>query len=532
MEIKMANKSMFASVRGKLLPAATVLNGAGGKAFDLSPRQKLAQLAVTGCLNGTFYASAQDQLSDVLELTKTLEPEFIAKTAIYARKSGFMKDMPALLLACLTVPNGKGEMRSDLVAPVFHEVIDNGKMLRNFVQIMRSGVVGRKSLGTAPKRLVQNWLLKASDRDLIKACVGNDPSLADVIKMVHPKPLTASREALFAYLIGREHDFSKLPQSIKDFEVFKERGGKIVPDVPFQMLTALKLNADHWTQIAQRGGWHMVRMNLNTFARHGVFKNRKAVKAVAKRLTDLEAIRKAKVFPYQIMAAYMASQKSDLPSEIKDALKEALEISLENVPSFGGNVVVCPDVSGSMSWSVSGYRKGATSAVRCIDVAGLMASVVLRNSETAKVLPFEVCVADVSLEAKDDVLTNAAKLSAIGGGGTNCAAPLVHLNRRRAKVDLLIIVSDNESWASAQGGRSTALMLEWERLKARNPKAQMICIDIVPNTTTQAVSRNDILNIGGFSDRVFDVIGQFAKGNSGSDHFVAEIEKTNIRSIN
>ena len=528
----MANKSMFASVRGKLLPAASVLNAAGGKAFDLSPRQKLAQLAVTGCLNGTFYASAQDQLSEVLELTKTLEPEFIAKTAIYARKSGFMKDMPALLLACLTVPNGKGEMRSDLVAPVFHEVIDNGKMLRNFVQIMRSGVVGRKSLGTAPKRLVQNWLLKASDRDLIKACVGNDPSLADVIKMVHPKPLTKDREALFAYLIGREHDFSKLPQSIKDFEVFKERGGKIVPDVPFQMLTALKLNSDHWTQISERGGWHMVRMNLNTFARHGVFKRRKAVKAIAKRLSDVDAIRRAKVFPYQIMAAYMASQKSDLPSEIVEALKEALEISLENVPSFGGNVVVCPDVSGSMSWSVSGYRKGATSAVRCIDVAGLMASVVLRNSETTKVLPFEVCVTDVKLSAKDDVLTNAAKLSAIGGGGTNCSAPLVHLNRRRAKVDLLIIVSDNESWAGRQGGRSTALMREWERLKARNPKAQMICIDIVPNTTTQAASRDDILNIGGFSDRVFDVIGRFANGNSGSDHFVAEIDKTEIRSIN
>jgi len=54
LEIKMANKSMFASVRGKLLPAASILNAAGGKAFELSPRQTLAQLAVTGCLNGTF----------------------------------------------------------------------------------------------------------------------------------------------------------------------------------------------------------------------------------------------------------------------------------------------------------------------------------------------------------------------------------------------------------------------------------------------------------------------------------------------
>jgi len=30
-------------------------------------------------------------------------------------------------------------------------VINNGKMLRNFVKIVRSGVAGRKSLGTAPK---------------------------------------------------------------------------------------------------------------------------------------------------------------------------------------------------------------------------------------------------------------------------------------------------------------------------------------------------------------------------------------------
>jgi 60 kDa SS-A/Ro ribonucleoprotein len=276
----------------------------------------------------------------------------------------------------------------------------------------------------------------------------------------------------------------------------------------------------------------MVRMNLNTFARHGVFKSRKAVKAIAKRLTDVEAIRRAKVFPYQIMAAYMASQKSDLPNEIVEALKEALEISLENVPSFDGNVVVCPDVSGSMNWSVSGYRAGATSAVRCIDVAALMASVVLRNSEDATVLPFEVCVSDVKLDSRADVLSNAEKLASIGGGGTNCSAPLVHLNRNKAKVDLLILVSDNESWADAKGGRSTALMREWERLKARNPKARMVCIDITPNTTTQAVSREDILNIGGFSDRVFDVIRRFADGNIGPSHWVGEIEETELRSIN
>ena len=62
-----------------------------------------------------------------------------------------MKDLPALLCAALSV-SGPG-----LLAEVFDRVIDDGRMLRNFVQIMRSGVVGRKSLGTLPKRLVQAW---------------------------------------------------------------------------------------------------------------------------------------------------------------------------------------------------------------------------------------------------------------------------------------------------------------------------------------------------------------------------------------
>ena len=51
-----------------------------------------------------------------------------------------------------------------LLGQVFGRVVDNGKMLRNFVQILRSGAVGRKSLGTRPKKLVQQWLVTA-DRD-------------------------------------------------------------------------------------------------------------------------------------------------------------------------------------------------------------------------------------------------------------------------------------------------------------------------------------------------------------------------------
>ena len=57
-----------------------------------------------------------------------------------------MKDMPALLLAVLSAKSPA------LLAQVFARVIDNGRMLRNFVQILRSGAVGRKSLGSRRRR--------------------------------------------------------------------------------------------------------------------------------------------------------------------------------------------------------------------------------------------------------------------------------------------------------------------------------------------------------------------------------------------
>ena len=112
----------------------------------------------------------------------------------------------------------------------------------------------------------------------------------------------------------------------------------------------------------------------------------------------------------------------------------------------------------------------------------------------------------VQLNARDSVMTNAEKLAAIGGGGTNCSAPLAALNQRQAKGDLAVFVSDNESWVDAKAGRGTETMRQWTQFKQFNPQARLVCIDLQPYATTQAPERGDVLNIGGFSDQVFEVI--------------------------
>jgi 60 kDa SS-A/Ro ribonucleoprotein len=121
-------------------------------------------------------------------------------------------------------------------------------------------------------------------------------------------------------------------------------------------------------------------------------------------------------------------------------------------------------------------------------------------------------------------MTNAEKLAAIGGGGTNCSAPLALLNKRQAKGDLVIFISDNESWVDAKKGRGTATMREWTVFKRFNPQARLVCIDIQPYATTQAAEQADVLNIGGFSDHVFEIIAQFAAGKLDPGHWTGVIE--------
>ena len=497
----MANKGLFKSAMAKILPRTDSVNREGAPAYFYGPEAKLAQLAATGTLADNFYGAAETQLVDVLDAAKAVDPYFVAQAAIYARKSGAMKDMPALLAAFLTVAD------PDLAIQVFGRVIDNGRMLRNFVQIMRSGQVGRTSLGTRPKRLVQRWLERASMPQLMAAATGKDPSLADIVKMVHPRPSDATRKAFYGWLIGRPYDVDALPAEIAAFEAWKKDGTLPLPPVPFEWLTACPLTAVQWGELAQRIGWQALRMNLNTLARNGAYDVEGVTDAVAARLVDREALRLVRPMPYQLMVAL--SQTSDgVPLKVQAALEEALELSLRGVPKMPGRIVVCPDVSGSMGSPATGYRKGASSKVRCIDVAALVAAAMLRSNRDARVLPFEEKVVKLKLDANARLAVNAAKLAAVGGGGTNVSAPLAMLNAERALVDLVVIVSDNESWVDASRSGSTATMAEWDKLKRRNPAAKLVCIDIQPYGTTQARDRADILNVGGFSDAVFDTIAR------------------------
>ncbi len=387
----MANTTLFSSIKSKLLRTDST-NEAGGRAYKFAPKHALAQLAATGCFNGTYYAAAETQLDELRKLIDQVDDNvFLAKLAVYSRERAFMKDMPAALLAVLS------KRDSQLMHKVFDRVVDNGRVLRTLFQMIRSGQFGRTSLSSSLQRAFQRWLNEASVGTLLSASIGDKPSLRDVLRLARPTPKDNARRAVFGWLTGKEVEKwapateADLPEQVQGLMAYRK-----AESAEAQVLILGNLSV-RW----------------DTLVRHEVFSSGNGVgdsamvDYVAGRIADAAEISRSRQFPYQFLAAYLNADET-VPLKIKAALHQAAEIACGNVPKLPGPVLIGLDTSGSMGAAVTGNRgRSATSKMRT--------------------------KSEVGREKCERTRTSHFRLQTSRGGGTDCSLPLAQANSKYAK---------------------------------------------------------------------------------------------------
>lgn len=473
----------------------------------------LARHLATGSTSATYWANHPHNVAHLRQICEPLSTAFLAKAAVYAQQQQ-QTSLAVLLLAMLSC---RSDNHADFKL-AFAQVIDDVVQLCDFAGVLRSGVVGRQSLGSLPKKLINQWLLSASDQQLLCAPLGMSPSLVDVLRMTHPKPQEASREALFGYLLNKPHQPDALPPLVQQLRQFAlqpnqkrspQHWSTLMTVLPYQILSPLEARA--W---AERADGLQLCQHLNLLVQNGLLNDADLCQQISQRVQHLNEDEVSQIQPYALLRLY-ARHKAQLPHLLGQALEHTIDRSLHSGLGTCSQVVVAVDISGSMRAPIDGFSPQGDLNLRCIDVAALLAATLKRNNPNTRLLPFDHQV-HVDRRAKPlwyrrkeqvSCFDLAQQWSQQGGGHGVSMLPIRHLNHELSEVDVMIMVSDRGLFSqptSPQQPEHPAqhLYAEWQHLKRRLPHARLVCIDLQAEPSDPQVLHDDVLYVGGFSDAV------------------------------
>lgn len=436
------------------------VNRAGGESFTESPKLALASLVLTSFAQDQFYRSAEEMLDELRSLTRTVDPQFVAKLAVFARNEFGMRSITHALTAELCViAKGQPWVRG-FVRDVVRRPDDMTEIVSYWLAVYG------KPVPNALKRGLADTFGKFDRYQLAKyRAEGKGVSLVDVVNLVHPKPTEKNSDALRDLVAGKL-------RSEDTWEVELTRAGSD---------EAAKTAA--WTRLVRERqiGYFALLRNLRNICQQAP----DLVPDACAMLTDEALIRDSLVLPFRYQSA-MQALDHDAPQMVRTALGRAVDASLANVPRLAGQTLVVLDGSGSMMG-------------RPIEIGSLFASVLIKALD-ADYMTFSNDAQYQAVNTDDSTLTIAERMvTSVAGGGTNFHAIFERANRA---YDRIVILSDMQGWIGRYA--PTRTFAEYRTRTDADP--HVFSFDLAGYGTLQFPERQ-VYCMAGFSEKVLDVMG-------------------------
>lgn len=499
--------------RTRLHPDATT-NHEGGLAFRVSPEAELVRRVCAGFLGEPkFYEpKGSETLDAIRELAGQVDREFLLKLGAFARIKGKMRAAPILLLA---LAGRMGEAPRDDLRRYAYKIIrradEPAELLAawKFLHGDASKATGQCTAGM-PRQLlkgISDAIGKFDEYQLAKYRKPNaDITLRDVFRMVRPKPATPEREGLYKRVVT---------ETLKTPETWERKistGGS---------------TSENWDEISSKMGFMAMLRNLRNFEQTGA---RKAIERAIQKLRGEKEVASSKQLPFRFLAA----ERHVESTRLKDAIRMALELSVQNMPRWPGKTAIFADLSGSMDSAVS-----KDSEVSCKEVASVLCALACHLSEDYLVGAFGSNYADVSISRMDSVLTNAQKVRDTPvGHATNAFKAIERLlgrtpaqdrdlwNRRSTTkrtggayepevVDRVVILSDEQTYDNRnRWGASTSVSELWQDYRKIAPQARLYTINL--NNYGAAHMPKDepgVTQLTGWSENVLEFVTLLEQGD-------------------
>ena len=439
-----------------------VQNHAGGFVYEVDDWKRLERFLVLGSDGGTYYVTERTLTLDSAQVVLdclALDPEravaLIASVSTAGRAPSNRAALFALALA-FCEPKAVPAARA-----AFTEVVRTGTHLFEFL----TAVKGLRGFGRALRGAITDWYVtKPVDKlayQFVKYRQRSGWTHRDALRLAHPKD--EERNALFAWAAG--HGASEglpsmgLPSIVSAFaaaqvaplaalpELVREHGltHEMLPSEALTCPLVLRALADSMPIGA------LVRF-LGRLSAAGVLRRGSRLERdVVVRLTDVRAIRRARLHPMALLVAQRtyASGHGDRGSltwpvspAIVRALDKAFHKAFTNVTPSGKRVLLGVDVSGSMTgMSCAGAR-----TLNCAEGAIAMAMVTAGTEKEALIRGFSHQFVDLEVRPNDTVSGALARIRGMQFGATDCALPMLWALKHRVPVDAFVVLTDCETW--------------------------------------------------------------------------------------
>jgi hypothetical protein len=265
-------------------------------------------------------------------------------------------------------------------------------------------------------------------------------TLKNLLRIVHPEPEGKDNSAIFKKIMDESLE------SPYTWEVELSKNG--------QKGAEKKSNKALWTDLITREGsgslgYMALLRNLRNMKEAGI--DDATWKLVAAKIGNPKAVEKSKQLPFGFINAYDIAKESGVPGIVLNALQDATEMSLKNMPKLGDRVWIILDCSGSMNSSSGSYSYGTgkkqteNSPIKVGAILGAALVKASAGSFECKFTMFDDHAKHVDLNPRDSIFTLYEKImKRNAGGGTNLASALAEKSKLGFEPDTVLILSDME----------------------------------------------------------------------------------------
>ena len=545
----------------KMAKQPTERNFMGEMAFKMEDKEELISTVMTTFLQGEYYEKEATKIARIQELLKKVDPLFAAKLAIYARNEGNLRSVTHFVAAEIA----KYVSGTDWGKRFYNRIVvrpdDMSEIVSAYAHINGMSQKDISKIPNAMKGGFKTALERLDAYQIDKYKMKNrEVSLIDLIRLFHPKGNQKNAEA-FKRLVNGE-SLEGLYET-KIFEKEMTKAGQLTKNATEDEKKEAKHEAISEVLGNIKG---MPIMNLIRNLRNIILYAPDKVEDACAQLRIKDKILKSRLLPFRFATAYAEVEKmtldkpdtdtaiafesdkvkneltkaqfNSLKRSVLDALEDAIQYSVGNIPELEGNVAILVDHSGSCrgdaggSSAVSAFSKTSTAMI-----GNLFGSMMAYRQKNVYIGLFGDRLIDVPMDRNMKMLDFNKKSFDEGARcGLGTETGIYDFMRKcvdeKKKVDNVVVFSDCQignntyeftPWygdkSSDLGGHFHELFKEFKKL---NPMCNWVVVNLRQSGGTSVFDKSmRILNIAGWSDKIFDTIKSQCRG---WDAIIKEIE--------